>query len=114
KKISYVRILFRFRNAQLRLAGRTGDLSENVHQIFRRENVGGRIGHVVLRQRDEMDARPNPTIKPVKFFEEKGLRKLTGAIGAEIEEQNDIVIAHALFTSMGKNQRGHEIGRASW
>src|SRR5207248_2000141 len=55
-----------------------------------------------------MDARPNPAIEGIKFFEEKGPRKLTGTIGTEIEKQNDIVIAHALFTSMRKNQRRHE------
>src|SRR5882762_5580418 len=55
-----------------------------------------------------MDARPNPTLEAIKFFEEKGLRKLTGTISPEIEKQDDIVIAHALFTGVRKNQRRHE------
>src|SRR5438128_4011840 len=55
-----------------------------------------------------MDTRPDPTIEAIKFFEEKGLRKLTGTISPEIEKQDDIVIAHALFTGVRKNQRGHE------
>src|SRR5437773_1740868 len=55
-----------------------------------------------------MDPGPNSTIEAIKFLEEKGLRKLTGTISTEIEKQDDIVITHALFTSMRKNQRGHE------
>src|SRR5205809_5429109 len=55
-----------------------------------------------------MDTRPIPAIEAIKFLEEKGLRKLTSAISTEIEKQDDIVIAHALFTGMRENQRGHE------
>ena len=37
KEIGDVRIFFRFGDAQLRLAGGTGDFAQNVHQFFRRK-----------------------------------------------------------------------------
>ena len=50
-----------------------------------------------------MNTRPHTAIKAVELLEQESLRKLPGTISTEIEKQEDIVIAHALFTRVGKN-----------
>src|SRR5438445_3886149 len=97
KKISDVWIFLRLCNSQLSPSSRAYDFAQNVSEILRPENIWRRIRHVILRQSDEMDLRPNLAVKGVKCFQEKSLRKLTRPIGSEIEKQNTIAVMHALF-----------------
>src|SRR5438445_12306583 len=83
KKISDVWIFLRLCNSQLSPSRRAHDFAQNVSEILRPENIWRRIRHVILRQRHEMDSRPNLAVKAVKFFKHKSLRMLTPPLGSE-------------------------------
>ena len=72
------------------------------------KNEGGRIGHIVLRESDEMNFGPHFAIEAIEILEQKGLRQLSRAIGAEVEKQNRIAIPHALLIRIRKNKRRHK------
>src|SRR5262249_36863741 len=68
KKVSHMRVLLGLGDAQLPFAGGADDLTQNVFEFFWRENEGRRITNIVLRERDEMDLRPDLTIEPVEIL----------------------------------------------
>ena len=53
-----------------------------------------------------MDARPDSTIEAIEILEQERLRELTGAVGTEIEKENDVVVADALFIGYAKISGG--------
>ena len=47
-----------------------------------------------------MHLRPHLAIEPVEILKKKRLRKLTRAVGAEIEKQNRVAVANPLLVRL--------------
>ena len=71
-----------------RFTGRADDFTQDVGELCRRKNKRRRISHIVLRERDEMDLRPDLAVEAIEILQQKGLRQLPRAIGAKVEKQN--------------------------
>ena len=103
-----MRILLRLRDAQLRFARGAYDLAQDVQQLLRREDERRRIGDVVLRQGDVINLRPCLPFKAVEILQQESLGNLAGPIGAEVEKENGVAIANALFVRVRENERRQE------
>src|SRR5207248_10329198 len=99
----HVRVLLRLRDPELRFSRCTNDFAQDATQIFRTEYEGTLIGHIVSGHGDELGQRPDFAIESVEIRQEKSLRQLPGTIGAEVNENNHVAIADALFVRMGEN-----------
>ena len=56
-----------------------------------------------------MDLRPDAALEAGKIRQQEGVGEFAGAVGAEIEAQHHVAIAHPLMVWLGKHHRRHEL-----
>ena len=49
------------------------------------------------------------TVKTIEIGLEESVGNFAGAIGAEVEEEDDVIVAYALGIGLGKDHRRHEL-----
>ena len=95
-----MRVLLRLRHAQLRETGTGNDLAQEVRHRLRREHRAhqGRQFVAVPRQpRGGGDPDGARALEAVEFRVQQGGEDLAHAVGAEIEAEHAVAVAHALI-----------------
>jgi hypothetical protein len=104
-----VRVFLRLGDPELLEAGIAHHLAEDPREGLRLKDDRAVVRGVVLGERDVVHRWRDFPVKAGKVRLEKGDAELPRTIGAEIEEEHDIAIAHALLITLGKDQRRHEL-----
>src|SRR5215831_13454728 len=103
-----MRVLFRLRNPQLPLAGTADHLRQDLPQFLRCKDKGAWVSHVVLGEGHVIRFWPYFPIEAIEILQEKGLRKLPGAISPKVKEENGVTITNPLLVRVQENERWHE------
>src|SRR6202046_925281 len=107
KKISDVSIFFGLRDTQILELLFGEDVGDNFFQLFRREKVAQPgPGFVVLGHGDESEiCRPVGVNDLIETRLDEGAGHLTGAVGAEIEENHPVIVANDSARDSGSSRR---------
>ncbi len=111
KEVGDVRVFLRLGQAELLLARGTDDGAEDVVERLRSEDVGRGIFGVVLREGDVVDGGLHAARKAIEVRLEESERKLARTVGAEVEEEDDVAVAHALLVGVREDEGRHEFVR---
>ena len=89
-----MRVFFGFRHTQVREAEAGDHFAESAGQRLRRKHHGKRECRFVLRHRRHGDCRPRLSVEAIEIVERKDTRQLARAVGAIVEENHAVAIAH--------------------
>src|SRR5690606_24655163 len=106
-----VRVFLGLGDAELLQARRRDDFAEGVLQFDGGEDDGAAVGLVVFGEGDVGCLRETAPVEAGEVLLQEGEAELASAVGAEVEEENDVAVANAALADLAEDEGFEEFVR---